>query len=528
MTRSNHSSSQLPSYELIQRSRTESHLLPPPSPAPSTINDDLVKPTSKLPAKILPGRRKYRPFIVVTLITITTIVSISGLIASIQYTLPETGSSSLSLNKGPSCDLMYPQNSSRLQSAFQINLRGAAQLSFGQAKLVDLLFDLFVGQGGRLLLGAVSYIVFMDALLRSMEITPVSYKLYASLVFSTNSLTATWHSIKAVSTTKGWRAKAYLIWCAVAMAYVLAFPTLIESATGYVNPSSTGFNMANGTMVMADSDDLTSCLNITTGGLLLGLSENNTVVDGPPLRVFDVYEGRYNYYRSSYLDSDRIPPTVNKSSLFYEILAADSEVVWEATNSTARRYRNGTLSDNDNFTTNITINGTMHILHNVFPRNIYQPSYCYNGDVVDPYKLATDTYCFAKSFFVWGFSSIVLYVILSLQIIWTVGMYAVWMDANINSELVRYGRKLRGPFRAAADLVEAMNETLGHEYCAYKDKEIAKALEESGDRLRYYSSLRDDDEALHIGMTSEPSAYVYLSRKRVYGSRGTGEEKEVE
>lgn len=121
-----------------------------------------------------------------------------------------------------------------------------------------------------------------------------------------------------------------------------------------------------------------------------------------------------------------------------------------------------------------------------------------------------------------GFSSIVLYVILGLQIIWTVGMYAVWMDANINSELVSFGRKIRGPFRAAADLVEAMNETLGHEYCAYKDKEIAKALEGSGDRLRYYSSLTDDNEALHIGMTSESTAKVYLSRKRLYGSRGLG------
>lgn len=107
-------------------------------------------------------------------------------------------------------------------------------------------------------------------------------------------------------------------------------------------------------------------------------------------------------------------------------------------------------------------------------------------------------------------------------------MYAVWMDANINSELVRYGRKIRGPFRAAADLVEAMNETLGHEYCAYKDKEIAKALEDSGDRVRYYSSLTDDDETLHIGMTSDPSAYVYLSRKRLYGSRGTEGEMKVE
>ncbi|KAL8925445.1 MAG: hypothetical protein Q9208_003537 [Pyrenodesmia sp. 3 TL-2023] len=531
MARSNHTSSELPNYELIQRSQTESRLLPAPSPAPSTIEDDMVKPTSRLPPKPLPGRRKYRPFIVVTLVTIITIVSLSALIASIRHTMPEAVKTSylysLQSDGEPSCDLINPQNSSRLQSAFQINLRGAAQLSFGQAKLVDLLFDLFVGQGGRLVLAAVSYVVFMDALLRSMEITPVSYKLYASLVFSTNSLTATWHSIKAVSTTKGWRAKAYLVWCAIAMIYVLAFPTLIESATGYVNPSSTGFNMANGTMVMADSDKLTSCLNVT-GGLLLGLSENNTVMDGPPAHVFDVYR----HYRSSSYFS-QIPSAVNKSSGLYELYTASSRKVYDYPNSTTEYYPYSTLSAYEihsyfNYTTNVTINGKMHILNNTSPSDLYRASYCYDGDLVDPYKLTTNTYCFAKSFFVWGFSSIVLYVILSLQILWTIGMYAVWMDANINSELVKYGRKIRGPFRAAADLVEAMNETLGYEYCAYKDKEIAKALEGSGDRLRYYSSLTDDDKVLHIGMTSEPSAYVYLSRKRLYGSRGTKGEKEGE
>lgn len=313
MARRKRSSSELPTYELIQRSRTESHLLPAPSPAPSTLDDDFVKPSSRLPPKPLPGRRKYRPFIVVTSFTIVTIILLSVLTASIQHTLPDTEYSSVLLDNDLSCDLMHPQDSSRLQSAFQINLRGAAQLSFGQAKLIDLIFDLFVGQGGRLLLAAVSYIVFMDALLRSMEITPVSYKLYASLVFSTNSLMATWHSIRAVSTTKGWRAKSYLIWCALAMIYVIAFPTLIESATGYVNPSWTGFKMANGTIITADSDKLTSCLNVT-GGLLLGLSENNTIVDGPPLHVFNAYRHPSS---SSSVNPDF--PGLNKSSVFYQL-----------------------------------------------------------------------------------------------------------------------------------------------------------------------------------------------------------------
>lgn len=308
--------SELLVYELIHRSRTEPQSLPPPSES----DDDLVKPTSRLPPKPLPGRRKYLPFIVVSLITAFTITALAILISKIKDMLPQTEWDGIWLT-GTSCDLMDTQNSSRLQSAFQINLRGAAHLSFAEAKFIDLFFDLLVGQGGRLLLAALSYIVFMDALLRSMEITPVSYKLYASMVFSPTSLIASWYSVRAVSTTKGWRAKTYLIWSAFAMLYVLAFPTLIESATGYVSPSSTGFNMANGTMVMADSDRLLGCLNIT-GGLLLGQETNNTKALGPPAHLFDPM-----HYPSGMVPKDEVPPVVNTTGLFYQLITCSYSVL---------------------------------------------------------------------------------------------------------------------------------------------------------------------------------------------------------
>ncbi|KAI4123331.1 MAG: hypothetical protein LQ338_005313, partial [Usnochroma carphineum] len=127
-----------------------------------------------------------------------------------------------------------------------------------------------------------------------------------------------------------------------------------------------------------------------------------------------------------------------------------------------------------------------------------------------------------------GFSSIVLYVVLGLQIIWTVGMYCVWLDANIASELVKYGRTIRGPFRAVADLAEAMNETLGPNYCAYTEEEIAKELDRSGNQLRYNTSLADDDELLHIGLTIKPEARVFLRRKQLYGSSDTARRRRVD
>ncbi len=103
---------------------------------------------------------------------------------------------------------------------------------------------------------------------------------------------------------------------------------------------------------------------------------------------------------------------------------------------------------------------------------------------------------------------------------WTLGMYCLWLDANLASKLVRAGRTIRGPFRAAADFAEALNETLGSEYCAYTDKEIEKELERSGNMVRYNSTLGDDDEQLlHVGLTAQPWARVLLSKVRLYGAQ---------
>ena len=314
MDRTSGLDSKLQAYQLIQRSRSESH----PLPSPTESDDGIEKPTTRLPPKPLPGRRKFRPFVIATAAAVLSVVSLAVLISSIGAMMPYLGRSSyhaLDLG-GPSCDLIDTKNSSRMESAFQINLRGAAQLSFAEAKFVDLVFDLVVGQGGRLLLGAISYIVFVDALIRFMEITPVSYTLYTSLVFSSTSLISTWQATKAVATSRGWRVKLYLIWCSLAMIYVLAFPTLVESATGYLQPSTAGFNTKNGTVVKADSNDLLSCFNVTRGDLI-GLT-NGSVITGPPVHDFDaVSEGYYG------LAPETVPDVVDRNSTFWTLLTCE-------------------------------------------------------------------------------------------------------------------------------------------------------------------------------------------------------------
>jgi hypothetical protein len=79
----------------------------------------------------------------------------------------------------------------------------------------------------------------------------------------------------------------------------------------------------------------------------------------------------------------------------------------------------------------------------------------------------------------WGFATI------WQQIIWMLGTYCVWIDAQHNSKLRRKGRTINA-YRAVADMAEAMTEALGPNLAAYSGMELEEALKSRGG-VMYYS-----------------------------------------
>lgn len=96
-------------------------------------------------------------------------------------------------------------------------------------------------------------------------------------------------------------------------------------------------------------------------------------------------------------------------------------------------------------------------------------------------------------------------------------MFIVWLDANINSQLCRTGRKTRGSLRAALDIAEAMREVLGEESCAYQNAEIASELEKLRVGVQYYATNADGDGVSHIGLSSTRSGQLSLRNDTIYG-----------
>ena len=239
---------------------------------------------SNLPAKCLRLVNPRTRGILLGVLAVTLTLGLSVLASQINRLKPSTGISDTVVSD-ISCDLAT-EKPHTAESAFTIDLRGGHRMSFGNAKTIDVVWQLFVGQGGRLLMSLVSYIAFMDGLTRVLEQAPISFQLHSTLTFSTTSIVAVWKAMKEVFRLKNWRGKAFLIWFAISTIYVLAFPVLISATGGYVQPSIIGYRMPDGAVVTADSGALTSCFDIPAGGLI-GL-DNGSVVTGPRLSDYDI------------------------------------------------------------------------------------------------------------------------------------------------------------------------------------------------------------------------------------------------
>lgn len=240
-----------------------------------------TKPTWTLPPKALPtrGRLKFfRSIFFASLITAFSVATLLVLLSRIRSLLPDRGYY-LGYNI-VSCDLISA-NASSFEDFFTIDLRSSLQLSFATAKFIDVVWDLVIGQGGRLLLAWISYGIFMDGLTRLMETSAVSHQLYVSIVFETSSLVSTWRSLKAVSTGHGWRGRAFLAWFGLATLYILAYPTLMSAATGYLKPSDVRYRVQKDTLISPDSKNLTACIQIHNAPAI-GLDDGYIVL-GPPL-----------------------------------------------------------------------------------------------------------------------------------------------------------------------------------------------------------------------------------------------------
>lgn len=326
------------------------------------------------------------------------------------------------------------------------------RMSFARAKILDMVWNWIAGRGVQFALAWLTYHVFVASLMRTAEITHVSYDLFTSLSLFSARPGCLWDIGKGLFSIRGVRIKFIMAWLLFSTIYLAAFPSLLDVMSGYEGSIRTEMLLPNKTTL-----DLTGVT--TLNGLLYYSPCDNTSAPA------------YDHSMCTSGMSEQDPSTY----IFY-----DSYL-----NSTWKSYTEGELSPNKTLGSFYTQNASNY--NCVAEQNVYQ----------------------------WGFSGEWVLVVICINSFWIFGLWILWLDTELKSQLVRAGRRM-GTYRAIADISEAMREDLGDNLCAYSDRELASAVKRRGP-VKYYVTEGKGDEPSRIGLSSRRSEKVEVAWGKEYG-----------
>ncbi|KAG9236722.1 hypothetical protein BJ875DRAFT_455776 [Amylocarpus encephaloides] len=401
-----------------------------------------------------------------------------------------------------------------------INLVVATDFNYGTAKGLDLIWNWLVGRGLQGILAIFAYRVSTDALLRAAELTPLSFELYASIALYTNKFEVLWELLLGFGRFGNWRVKAILLWLFFSAVYLLAFPSLLDACSGYDAAQKASFSWPNGKLQNVDDAKtmLDKCIYATsysshrketldcTSDILstraicpkYNITEQmvytNFSYTFPKLGVLN----RTSTYSNSYISEPQRP-------------RQPSWLCLDDTNEYSYHSRMWNL-----YYWNDTIVNQTWWDH--FHQDPYksQPDYWDEWNFWPSNKTAGNFVCDTKNnLYQWGFSYEWIFVTVIANSVWVFGMWVMWFECDVNSELCKKGRRL-GRWRAILDLSEAMTEELGDNMAAYSDHELGKSLQKRLP-IKYYVSHNLETEPAHIGLSSRPSDRIRLRWGQVYG-----------
>ena len=130
---------------------------------------------------------------------------------------------------------------------------------------------------------------------------------------------------------------------------------------------------------------------------------------------------------------------------------------------------------------------------------------CFKGRAYSNDLLATSNLtCASDPGFTWGFSMFLVGVGVTLQVLWSVGIYVVWADATAHGKLYKYGRKSHGTLRGVADLSNALTEDLGDDHGTYSNDRLERALSKT--RIGWTVDKGKDGAVDYIRLSSRRGA----------------------
>ncbi|KAH7160999.1 hypothetical protein EDB81DRAFT_783720 [Dactylonectria macrodidyma] len=355
---------------------------------------------------------------------------------------------------------------------FQITLPFGS-LTFTQAKVIDIAWDLAVGRVGQSILAYYSWNAFSSYVWSSMDTGPVTYDTFFTVYLEDEaSLRSTAKMIRDFSTRRGLRSKLAMTFIIITMVYVLAWPTLASAMTGYTSASE-AFVIDNYQNLISFSS-FTPVAYVIHDGWRLNLTGNHLVS----------YIESTSSYKEPMMMIGSTPGATSCSA--YPSLSDPCSLAQNVSEYVARHGflgldANGAVNDIETRLMGTTLRPALNISafyldplgpysgNNWTDPRVNRQPYSNSSNMVFTIVDSNDTYtigyivdkgsCQALGAYQWGFSFLQLFIGVLLMFFWTMAMWLMWLMAHKELEQ-RNGIEIPGKYKAVLDLATALNQEL--------------------------------------------------------------------
>ncbi|KAI3393152.1 hypothetical protein diail_4677 [Diaporthe ilicicola] len=313
---------------------------------------------------------------------------------------------------------------------FQIVL-GFGSLNFTQAKVVDVVWDIGVGRLGQSLLACFSWKAFSVYVRASMETNPITYRTFWTTFMQREpSLQSITRLIRDFASKRGLRSKVAMAFMVITMLFVMAFPTLASAMTGYTANNEAVIKMQDGTQTpFGDFRQLTAIIH---DGSRVGL------------------EADYKVFKNSKPTQYQTCGGVNciESYIYRYGNVSDTKSTWQQPNHDDIKLPSPTLNISywSGKESNVTfLYGSKN--------DSYTLDYIQQNAVCQPVMFSS------QQTYQWGFSVVQLEISLVLLVVWTFGVWVMWLHGHL--ELANRGKyEVPKDFKAALYLADSIRKDL--------------------------------------------------------------------
>ena len=347
---------------------------------------------------------------------------------------------------------------------FTITIAVGGEHSYTYVKVIDVLWDVLLGRGGQLLLVWIAYRTFHKSIMYIMQTTPVPFCTYGVVAFNAGGLHSIMRYISALGssqTRKSGKAVRIYIMMALCTLYVVAMPTLFSAMTGYAVISSPSVELVNGYgRVGASPDYCTTVGNCTILPCMGGFV---------PIwaKVWD--SARYGGQEPDWIAAENMGKDPRYQDPIYKYYLEHEDAYQVAASlSQCTKYYNGSILDDcaplqQSSTVRspadyekVPLNSPLlniEVLGNNdqgapkafkcpgFPTDLVFDTHQINQG----YENGISALCTAGASYQWGFSFLLLLIVSILNLLFSVMMYALWVDARRGGNLKTREEVFTGP-----------------------------------------------------------------------------------